>query len=542
MPMNWRPATTAWVLGLTGLAIAVAAALTSLVEDLPRGWGLALNTLIVAGFVAAGALVVGTFLAVLLARTNLPGRAPLGLALTALLFIPLYVQVSAWDAGWGQQGWYTQWRADASRPVLSGATAAVWIHTLAALPWVVLIVGAGLRQVDPDLEEAALVDASPWSVLWHVTLPRAGGALVVAALFVALLVAGDMTVTDVYRVRTYAEEIYTQLALTADAGEAVLGAGAQLGIVAALVVAAGALSAVHFATSDRTPWQRTVTFELGKWRWPLALAAGAIVTFALGVPLANLVYKAGFTVDVSSGTPLRTWTWETFWQSTLPRSVLPPQWEFYRAFRSTALVAASVATLTVLIAVPLAWTARRGSWRALPALAVCALGMALPGPLIGLGVIWLLNRPEPVFVWLYDRTIVPPVLAITVRTLPLAILVLWHSFRALGSDQIEVARTDGADTWRLLTHIAVPQVLPALAAVWIGAFALAAGDLAASILVNPPGITTVANEVFLLIHAGVHNEEAGLCLTQVTLFGALALMVFWLMGRMSRRASMDEFF
>ena len=43
----------------------------------------------------------------------------------------------------------------------------------------------------------------------------------------------------------------------------------------------------------------------------------------------------------------------------------------------------------------------------------------LPGPLVGLLVIWLLDRPQPPgLVWLYDRTVAAPVLAILVRASP----------------------------------------------------------------------------------------------------------------------------
>jgi iron(III) transport system permease protein len=508
---------------LCGLAVATVTWFSVVAE--PRSAGLALNTLLISGRVAIGALALGTPLAVLLARTNLPGRDWFVWAMAATLFLPLYVQVSAWDAGWGQQGWYTQWRADASRPWLSGPWAAVWIHTMAAIPWVVLIVSTGLRHVESDLEETALMDSSPWRVIWHVSLPRAGGFILAAGLLVGLSVAGEMTVTDVYRVRTYAEEIYTQLALTTNASEAVLGTGAQVGVIAALIASAGVLSVTFFSASEHTPLRRPLQFDLGAWRWAAAFLVALFFWVAWGIPVANLIYKAGFTVDVSAGAPVRTWTWQTLWESTLPRSYWPPSWEFYKPFRATAVIAAAVATLTLIIALPLAWLAQRSLLRAVPAMVVCAMGLALPGPMIGLGVIWLLNRPDPVFIWLYDRTIVPAVLAITVRTLPLAMVVLWHAFRSLGNDQVEVARTEGASWWSLLSRIAVPQILPALAVTWIGAFSLAAGDLAASILVNPPGMTTVSNEIFLLIHAGVHNKEAGLCLTQVFLFGLLAGIV-----------------
>ena len=52
------------------------------------------------------------------------------------------------------------WLSRAAPPLVCWR-GAIWIHTMVAIPWVTLIVAAGLRRVDPELEEAALLDASP---------------------------------------------------------------------------------------------------------------------------------------------------------------------------------------------------------------------------------------------------------------------------------------------------------------------------------------------------------------------------------------------
>jgi iron(III) transport system permease protein len=84
---------------------------------------------------------------------------------------------------------------------------------MAAVPWVVLIVGAALRNVEPELEEAALVEGSPWQVLWRVTLRRSAAAILATALWISVAVAGEITVTDMWQLRTYAEMVYIGFAL-----------------------------------------------------------------------------------------------------------------------------------------------------------------------------------------------------------------------------------------------------------------------------------------------------------------------------------------
>src|SRR4029077_4241081 len=94
-----------------------------------------------------------------------------------------------------------------------GLPAAVWIHAIAALPWVILIVGQGLCGVETAREECALTAVGSSRVLRAVTLPRARAAVWAAAIWVALQTATEITVTDMFQVRTFAEEVYYQFVL-----------------------------------------------------------------------------------------------------------------------------------------------------------------------------------------------------------------------------------------------------------------------------------------------------------------------------------------
>jgi ABC-type spermidine/putrescine transport system permease subunit II len=55
--------------------------------------------------------------------------------------------------------------------------------------------------------------------------------------------------------------------------------------------------------------------------------------------------------------------------------------------------------------------------------------------------------------------------------------------------------------------------------------------LACSILVVPPGVTTVPIRVFGLIHAGVDDQVAGLCLLLFVGVAAAVAAVLWLLRR-----------
>jgi iron(III) transport system permease protein len=73
-----------------------------------------------------------------------------------------------------------------------------------------------------------------------------------------------------------------------------------------------------------------------------------------------------------------------------------------------------------------------------------------------------------------------------------------------------------------LVRIALPMRLPGLAVAWLVGLAVAIGEVAATVLVVPPGPTTISVRIFSLIHYGVDDRVAAISLV---LCGALAVLV-----------------
>ena len=186
---------------------------------LARPARLAVETLALVVMTEALVLPPGILLALLLFRTDIWGRGLLLGILGIAAFVPLPLHATAWLGALGNAG---RMQAIGLRPVLVGRTGAAIIHALACLPWVVFLVGVGLRTIEPELEESAELDMPAGRVWSKVTLRRAVGAIAAAAVAVAVLTAGDMTVTDLLQVRTYAEEAYVQFTLGRGPADAAL--------------------------------------------------------------------------------------------------------------------------------------------------------------------------------------------------------------------------------------------------------------------------------------------------------------------------------
>jgi iron(III) transport system permease protein len=500
------------------------------------GW-LWLNTVKLAVGACFISVPVGTLLAVLLFKTDVPGRRSVMLMVVGMLLVPLYLHAGAWDAGFGLQGWHTLATNPhvAHEPWLASWRAAIWIHAMAAVPWVALIVGAGLRAVEAEIEEDAATCASPARVLWHVSLPRASGAMAVAALWVAAVVTAEISITDFFQVRTFAEEVYTQAALgsfdfvqpaPADEGGAPLSAiGLWIGLALSTLVAVVAILAARKLFVDladpqpRAPWM----WRLHALRWPTALAMWGIMLLVAGVPLGNLLYKVGVNVTaMPDGERVRSWS---VMKAAEQVAAAPG------AFRADLLLSASTGVAAVaaalVIGIPLAWSLRFA--RGVPVLRLGLLGVCLtiPGPLLGIGVIHLLNQPvdSPLAVLglLYDSFFAPWCVQ-TVRVLPLVTLVLWPALASVPQAMLDTAATEGSGWWGRLWRIAVPQRWAAVVAAAFVGLAVAVGEVAATVMVRPPlygGKEWISVRVFQMLHYGMDDQAAAISLVMV--FGIAAM-------------------
>lgn len=475
---------------------------------------------------------IGMGLGLLIARTDLPGRMGGALLLGGLMATPLYLQCAAWQAGFGVDGWFTQWMTpQAARPWLEGWVAAIWIHGVAAVPWIALFVGVAARTVPPELEEVALLDGSAGRVFAAITLRQAAPAIALGALWVGLTVAGEMTVTDFFVIRTYAEEVYTELnvgnwaKINAPTGESGAPDGlpgvAAGGVLMCITIAAGWMLSGALAVPPRGTRGRELTFSLGKGRWPAAAVVWVGLALMLGVPLASLMYKAGLEVAVDSEGARRVWS-----GVKLAAVVVEAPRRYAREF-GWSLAAAGLATAMALAAaIPLAFGARRGKWQRLAVMALATAGLAIPGPLVGLGLVRLFDLPGwSLLNYLADRTVFVTALGQAIRAGPVTLFLAWQAMQSIPAGTLEAAEVDGAGPWRRLALAARMRwrgLACAAGATWV----LAMGELPATLVIVPAGIDPLSRHIFGLLHANVEDQAAGICLALIGLHGGVGWGLF----------------
>jgi iron(III) transport system permease protein len=472
--------------------------------------------------VEAGALPIASVLAFLLVRTNLAGKSLALLLCSSLLFIPLYLQLCGWEAAFGRQGWHTFAFNTLQEPWLNHWRGAIVVHIVYAIPWATCLMAAAFAQDDRQYEETALLDGSSGQVLRCVTLPQLGGGILLAAVWIFVITAGEMTVTNIYLVPTYAEDVYNFYAGNAD----VL-ANAVHFVPLLFGTAALALSLLIVLPSPAPPGERGVyLWPLGAWR---TIASGGVLFLfcVLAIfPLGNLVERLGEHVHDSGGQVIRGWS---VVKALLVLRDTPLH--FYREFLNTGALALSVTAIATSAAIPWAWSARKRPFVSGSGWLLSILGVALPGPIIGLAVIALLNHDLPILRELYDRSLCGPILAVLVRVWPFCFLALWWAMQTLDDEALDAAALDGANSRRQLWSIALPQCWPLIGATALAAFVVASGDVSASLLVLPPGPwETIARRMFGLIHVGADDQVARVavvCWLGYVATAATALALMW---------------
>ena len=117
------------------------------------------------------------------------------------------------------------------------------------------------------------------------------------------------------------------------------------------------------------------------------------------------------------------------------------------------------------------------------------------------------------------------VLAYLARLLPVAVLALAASSRTVPLSHEEAAAVSGAGWLRTMWRIVVPQMRLGLIAAWLIAFVLAFGELGVSILVAPPGETTLPIRTYTIIANAPSSSVAVLALLQASvILGPLAVL------------------
>jgi iron(III) transport system permease protein len=331
-----------------------------------RQAGLLLRTLVFGGGVAAMATIAGFAAGTRLWHWRRPISVRIRWLAPFMIIVPPYVHALAWSSAFNAlnellvlvglqpipfQGWFAAW----------------WVNSMALCPIAIGMTLLGLESVDIELVESGRIMKPDLDCLRKIVVPLAAPQIGAGAAFAFLLCITDYSVPSLFNVNVYPLEIFAVYSATGEASRAFLTALPLLGI--ALVVLTAAQVPLRDAAL-RPLWQtRSWTADPV---WPasfqfLQRLAGFMFGLQILVPIVTLVLASrGNFLAAALGAR---------------REIVFSAW--------TSLVAA-LACLPMALAVA-ERMARKGPGGKAWWLAVTA-PLALPAPLIGIGLVWVWNR------------------------------------------------------------------------------------------------------------------------------------------------------
>lgn len=153
--------------------------------------------------------------------------------------------------------------------------------------------------------------------------------------------------------------------------------------------------------------------------------------------------------------------------------------------------------------------------------ALSLMPAALPGVVVGVGLILLWNQPfwtiSPYNSW------VILLLSYCCLLLPWPVRYVGSALRQLGGNLEPAARVHGASAFQALRFIVLPLVSPALLAAMLMVFAIASRELVTSLLLAPAGMQTVSVFIWRQFEQGSIGQ--GMAMATLTLMTGLVLML-----------------
>lgn len=463
------------------------------------------RTVQLATLVSASTAVIGTGLAWLVVRSDLPGRRLLRPVVPLPLVFPSFVGAAALLTALGPGGLL--------RDVLGvvgldapdrfrGLGAAWLVLTLFTYPYVYLPVAARLATLSPSLEESArLLGSRPGAVFLRVVLPQLRASVLAGSLLTFLYTVSDFGAVQLLGYDTLTRVVFA----TALVDRARSFATATVLLALAVVVVSSERRFRGASVIDERARHRPARpVALGWWTLPALAAVGLVLGAALVGPLATLAEAAWAGLRRPDGIDLLS--------------------GLVDAAVTSATVSTIAAVVAVVVVLPVAvFTIRYRSPLAGVINAAVVAGFAVPGLVIALGLVfWTLNNP---------------VVSRLYQTLPVLIVayVVHFGSQAMRAGEVAVAtvperlresaRLLGVGPVRRFAAVELPLMRPGLTAGGGLVLLSTIKELPATLLLAPIGFQTLATRIWSSYEDGFQAEVGVASLALIALSGVLTWLL-----------------
>lgn len=481
------------------------------------------------------AFIIGTYLAWVNERTNVPFK----MAFTLMAMLPLLIPAILTTIGWV---FLLSPRIGVINSTLKhlglisssfdifSMWGMIWIQALDIYPLAFLLMSATLRNMDPTLEEASMVAGSgTLTTFRRVTLPvmRPSVLGVLLIIFVRAIEAFEVPAIVGLPGNVYVFTTKIYLAIHRYPSDHGLAGAYAVNLM--LVTIAGVLlfqkltrKQEQFATVTGKGYRPRV-LDLGPWKYVHLSIATIIFAIAVVAPVLILIWTSLIPYyGVPSAALLARISLDNYrFVLTYPGAAA--------AFKNSLFLSVSSATLVMLVASVIAWISVKSRIRGKGILdTISFIPIAIPGIVLGVSLMWVyLIIPVPIYgtIWIL-------LVAYMTKYLPYGVRAASASMIQINKELEEASYACGGSWLQTFRKIILPLLTPGFLAGWIYISILALRELSTSILLYSRHSIVLSILIFDLLDQGQYEWIAALGVLMIVVLTAMAFAAYKIGGTM----------
>lgn len=479
-----------------------------------------------------GTLQVGIGVALVSALIGFPlgvARGLLNLPLPRLwdvLFLvpfltPPYIAALSWMLVLQTNGYLQQLTGISLNDLLFSKTGIVLVMALNIFPVVYFAVSRSLLASGQRLALVARVHgASAGRAFWHITLPMLSPSLAAGMLLAFTLAIEEFGVPAALGTRAGVLMLTTDIEKKLADWPVDLSGASMLSVVLVFIALSAwaiqkKLTGHHDVTSITGKPTENTGADAGFFTLPIVVVMAAVGMLAAILPGVSMALS-GVLGTLSGGVSFENVTLSHY------GALFSQQGDALSALGTSLSLALATALFTGALGLLASWLVVVQKIKGRGVLdALSLMPAALPGIVVGVGLILLWNRPfwpvSPYNSW------VILLLSYCCLLLPWPVRYVGSALRQLGGNLEPAARVHGASAFQALRFIVMPLVSPALLASMLMVFAIASRELVTSLLLAPAGTQTVSVFIWRQFEQGSVGQ--GMAMATVTLLTGLGLML-----------------
>lgn len=486
------------------------------------------NTLVYAFGSSVIGIVIGTVQALIVERTNTPGRKLAFFGAIISLGVPHILYVVAWLLLLGRAGpvndaiHYVTGHAQALNVYSMGGMAA--IEGIGFVPLTFLLMSAALRSMDASFEEAAIMaGANPLRAFGAVTLRLAAPALAALALLFFARAFESFEVPALVglagNINVLTTTIFQAMHRTGmpSYGEAGAYSICLVIIIAALLLWQNRLSRhAHKYQTITGKGFRPRMIDLRAWRYLSAAILISLFLIVTIIPVAMLIFTSlqPFYDGISVGALTRV--------SLDNYRVLLGPGDFRDSVVNTLILGAATATIVTPFTALCAWLVVRRVPGAAMLDQLATLPLVFPALILSVAFLDVfVNMPVPLY-----GTLISVIIASAVRYMPFGMRYSYTGALQIHPDLEGAATIAGASRGVLFGRIVMPLLAGSLVSAWLVVFLLSVQVVALPLLLVGPGSEVMAVTLFELWQNGQVTELAAMGVVWIALMTVVSSMFY----------------